>query len=138
MADLIKFSDAVNLGFHAMIQLTVHGELPLRQIAESLEVSEAHLSKVMQALRKRGLVDASRGPSGGYRLSRDPKEIALADVFVALEGPIDTKTCLFKRPVCAEKCCGLGAFVGQLGHKLKTYLEKTTLAQVKASIELAA
>lgn len=137
MADLLKFSDAVNLGFHAMIQLTVHGELPLRQIAESLEVSEAHLSKVLQSLRKRGLVDASRGPSGGYRLARDPAEIALADVFVALEGPIVAKKCLFKRPVCAAQCCGLGAFVGQLGEKLKSYLEKTTLAQVKASIAVA-
>lgn len=39
-------------------------------------------------LRRAGLVTSQRGPDGGYRLARRPDEIALADVFRVLEGPL--------------------------------------------------
>ena len=39
-------------------------------------------------LRRAGLVSSQRGPDGGYRLARPAKEIAVADVIRALEGPL--------------------------------------------------
>lgn len=39
-------------------------------------------------LRRAGIVTSQRGPEGGYRLARPSDEIALADVFRALEGPL--------------------------------------------------
>ncbi|HYD09080.1 MAG TPA: Rrf2 family transcriptional regulator [Acidimicrobiales bacterium] len=39
-------------------------------------------------LRRAGLVTSHRGNEGGYRLARPASEIAVADVFRALEGPL--------------------------------------------------
>ena len=39
-------------------------------------------------LRRAGIVASQRGPEGGYRLARPADEIAVADVFRALEGPL--------------------------------------------------
>lgn len=39
-------------------------------------------------LRRAGLVASQRGPDGGYRLARPAKDIAVADVIRALEGPL--------------------------------------------------
>ena len=132
MADVVKFSDAVNLGFHAMIRLALAGEggVSLKEIAAAIEVSEAHLSKVLQRLRKVGLVDSTRGPSGGYRLAKRPAEIAFYDILVAIDGPIVPRSCLFNRPVCEKQNCGLGTFVGQTNLKVKAFLEELTLNSV--------
>jgi len=132
MTEVVKFSDATNLGFHAMIQLSQaqDGEIPLKDIAAAIEVSEAHLSKVMQRLRKVGLVSSTRGPTGGYRLAKTPETIRFYDILVAIDGPILPRFCLFKRPVCKNATCGLGKFVGKLNLNVKTYLENLNLAQV--------
>lgn len=39
-------------------------------------------------LRRAAIVTSQRGPQGGYRLARPAEEIAMADVFRALEGPL--------------------------------------------------
>ncbi|MFZ2955599.1 MAG: Rrf2 family transcriptional regulator [Candidatus Ozemobacteraceae bacterium] len=132
MSQVIKFSDAVVLGFHAMLRLAQSGECGLRmqEIADNLSVSGAHLSKVMQRLRKVGLINAGRGPSGGYRLAGKPADISLESIYEAIDGPILTSFCLFQRPVCMDKSCGLGNHIGELNQKLKAYLSKTTLASL--------
>lgn len=132
MAEIVKFSDAVNLGFHAMIDLSQHPdqETPLHDIAVRLRVSEAHLSKVLQRLRKVGLVKASRGPAGGYHLALQPSDISFARIFEAIEGPIQPQYCLFGTPVCTNPSCGMGSFIGHINEQVKGFLEKTTLADL--------
>jgi Rrf2 family protein len=39
-------------------------------------------------LRKAGYVESSRGPSGGYSLSRSPDQISVADIVRAVDGPL--------------------------------------------------
>ena len=131
-AQIVKFSDAVVLGFHALLRLAdQRGEASqLQGIADDLEVSGAHLSKVMQRLRKVGLVEATRGPTGGYRLAKSPEEISLEAIFVAIEGPIDVQTCLLGRSVCKDVRCGLGKHIGRVSRELQQYLASTTLSDL--------
>ncbi len=132
MSEVVKFSDAVNLGFHSMIYLSLHQhqEIPMHDIAVALRVSEAHLSKVLQRLRKVGLVQASRGPAGGYHLALKPAEISFARIFEAIEGPITPQYCLFGTPVCTNESCNMGTFIGHINAQVKSFLEKTTLADL--------
>jgi Rrf2 family protein len=46
------------------------------------------LEGILTQLRRAGLVLSKRGAEGGYRLARPAAEIAVADVFRALDGPI--------------------------------------------------
>ncbi|RCK79439.1 MAG: Iron-sulfur cluster regulator IscR [Candidatus Ozemobacter sibiricus] len=132
MADLVKFSDAANLAIHAMIDLAQHPgeEVPLKEIAHRLQASEAHLSKVLQRLRKAGLVTACRGPAGGYQLGRPPAAITFAEIYETIEGPMEPHFCLFGTPVCQNPDCGLGHFVGSLNQQLKEFLSRLTLADL--------
>jgi Rrf2 family protein len=46
------------------------------------------LENTLVELRRAGIVVSQRGSQGGYRLARAAEEIAVADVFRALEGPL--------------------------------------------------
>ena len=61
--------------------------MPGRALAQFHGVSESYLLKHMQALTKAGICESVSGPSGGYRLAREPGEITLLDVVEAIEGP---------------------------------------------------
>lgn len=79
-----------------------------REIARTTGVSLPVLTNVLHLLVQNGLVVSSMGAKGGYRLARDPQRISLADVIVAIEGPVHLTTCgAHERPLPPEQQCGL-------------------------------
>ena len=54
------------------------------EVAERLGVARRGLEPVLQALSRAELLESVRGPRGGYRLARRPREIPLSDVLAAV------------------------------------------------------
>ena len=83
-------------GLLALIDLGVrYGEGPVsaRGVAERQGIPMKFLEQLLAAMRKAGLVSASRGARGGFTLARDPSEISVLDVVEALEGPLAPTSC---------------------------------------------
>ena len=55
------------------------------EIAQKLGISKIYLEQVFTQLKNSGVVIASKGPKGGYSLSRDPSEITAYDILSATE-----------------------------------------------------
>ena len=131
MNSLINISEAASLALHTTVLLAHNGgsAMSARQIAERLQVSEAHLSKVMQRLGKAGLVHSRRGPGGGFTLAADPEETTLLDVFEATEGPMGLHSCICSQPICSGECI-LGDLLVKLGRLANDYLSGTRLSDL--------
>jgi Rrf2 family protein len=56
-----------------------------REIAEATHVPVGYLSKVLQALARRGLVQSWPGRAGGFLLSRKPAAISVLDIVQAVD-----------------------------------------------------
>ena len=134
MANPIHVSEAASIALHAMMLLAAApaGKRTTGQIAATLRVSEAHLSKVLQRLTRVGLVIAVRGPKGGFRIGPDPAAISLLDVYQAIEGPYTDLHCLLEKPVCGGQCCVLGGLLRAL-EALRPRMAETTLKRAAAS-----
>ena len=63
-------------------------EISLRQ-----GISISYLEQLFLKLRKNNLVQSSRGPSGGYVLSKPPGEIKLLSIISAVDEKIKTVKC---------------------------------------------
>ena len=61
----------------------------LGDIAKRQDISLAYLEQLFVKLRRKGLVDSVRGPSGGYRLSKSMHEIRVIDVLSAVDETVD-------------------------------------------------
>lgn len=80
----------------AMLDLALHykeGPITLADISQRQGISLSYLEQLFSKLRKNGLVDSTRGPGGGYRLSRDAHEVAVADVITAVDEKVETTRC---------------------------------------------
>lgn len=65
----------------------------LTEIARREKLPHAYLEQIIGDLRRAGLVTATRGKRGGYRLARPAADIAMANAVRALEGPILEMPC---------------------------------------------
>jgi len=102
----------------------------VREIAESLEASPNHLSKVMQRLVKAGLVSSTRGPKGGFVLNRDPESVTLLEVYEVIDGPLETTKCIFDHPVCKGAQCIFENHLDIFTRQLKDYLADRRLSDL--------
>ena len=61
----------------------------LAAVAKRQDISLPYLEQLFVKLRRAGLVDAVRGPGGGYRLARSPDAIRISEVMEAVEENVD-------------------------------------------------
>jgi Rrf2 family protein len=97
------FTTKAEYGVRLLVELgRQHGEdgpaggnriVSLKAIAEAEALPLAYLERIVALLKKAGLVEATRGAHGGYRLTRQPAEIRMDEVVHALEGGVAPMTC---------------------------------------------
>ncbi len=87
-------SAKADYGMRALLELAVaYAEDPSHlvkgeAIAKAQDIPLKFLEGILRQLRQSGIVASQRGAEGGYRLDRDPKEVSIADVVRALDGPL--------------------------------------------------
>ncbi len=63
--------------------------MSLAEISKRQDLSLAYLEQLFVKLRRAGLVEAVRGPGGGYRLARSPDAIRISEIMEAVEENVD-------------------------------------------------
>lgn len=74
----------------------------IKQIAEGIDAPESFIAKILQILSKKGLVQSSKGPSGGFFLTHDSLQKSLADVVIAIDGDKIFVGCALGLSYCSE------------------------------------
>lgn len=77
----------------ALAQLAPDASLSVRVFAEKRNISRLFLQKITGQLREAGIVSASRGSRGGYRLAVEPAHLTLGEIIAVLEPPIAKTQC---------------------------------------------
>lgn len=69
-------------------ELAGEGPVSVEALASAQALPRKFLEAIVADLRLAGLVRSTRGAKGGYSLGRDAADIAVGDVFRAVDGPL--------------------------------------------------
>lgn len=109
--------------------------LNTKVIAERYHIPGELLAKILQQLARRELVVSTSGPTGGYRLARDPMDITVSDVMNAVDGRPALVQC-FKsgRDACNQfDTCTIRNPMGLVQRRMARVLAETTLRDLVLS-----
>jgi len=133
---MIKLSKLSDYGVAIMADLARRQErqpLAARDLAQSLGLPLPTVSKLLKLLAKGGLLDSHRGAKGGYLLAREPERIDLAQILVALEGPVSMTDCV--EGDCEHQAlCGASGSWHWINQRVIEALREVTLAEMGASM----
>ena len=59
--------------------------LKIADVAERQSIPSSYLEQIFNNLRKANILSASRGPKGGFKLSRPSDEIMIGEIITAVE-----------------------------------------------------
>ncbi len=117
----------------AMLDLAIHyelGPITLAGISQRQEISLSYLEQLFSKLRKNGLVDSARGPGGGYRLSREAENIAIAEIIAAVDETVDATRCKRKGNCQHEERCLTHELWCDLSDQIFEFLSNITLGSL--------
>ena len=132
------FSRPCEYAIHAMTFLAraSGGVAGAGEIAEAEDIPLPILSKVLQDLVRKGLLDSRRGPGGGFRLARRPELITLRDVVAAIDNLDNFQRCVTGLPSCSDETpCPLHETWKPMRTALMRSFENTTLLDMARSVD---
>ena len=109
----------------------------VREIAEAAEVPKQSLAKILHGLRNKGLVKSTKGPGGGYQLSRPGWELRVIDVIEAVDGPVDLSSdCILGLDRCTDESpCALHDYWKLFREQYFSTISDMTLSEAALSLE---
>ncbi|MEI9985795.1 MAG: Rrf2 family transcriptional regulator [Aliidongia sp.] len=100
---MAHITTSVEYAIHGLLWLVANEDKPLssRDIADLQVISPSFLAKIFPKLEKAGIVAASEGVRGGYRLARPADKISFLEIVDAIEGEKPLFDCQGVRGRCA-------------------------------------
>lgn len=128
----MKLSTRATYGLRALMALATEeeaGPVMLKGLAERHALPPTYLEQLMVPLRKSGLVAATRGARGGYRLGRPAEEITVLEIVEVLDGRLTFIDC-HDITCCnmAPDSCALKSLLDEASASARRILGDVTLA----------
>ena len=108
--------------------------VPGEQIAGEIGIPANYLSKILNQLRKSGIVESQKGWGGGFRLKPEAQGRPLLDVVRVFEGaqPAGMPSCIFGLPECSDdNPCPLHGHWAGIRDSFEAMLRNTTIGELK-------
>ena len=128
------FSKKVEIALRAVVHLAYQAPeaQTTEQIAEATRLKRPYLSKVLQALRRKGIVHSQRGVGGGMTLVKSPEELTILEVVNAVDPIVRIETCPLGLAAHGVRLCPLHKRVDNALALVESAFGSTTLAEVLA------
>jgi FeS assembly SUF system regulator len=106
-----------------------------RELAESYDLPPELLAKVLQLLVRAKLLSSQQGIRGGYALAKKPADISVADVILAIDGPMTVTACSESDHSCDQyKKCNIRDPLWKLKDRIVSALSATSVAELAADL----
>jgi Rrf2 family protein len=141
----VKLPESTEWVLHAagsLAQLGPGGSASAAKLAEHFDVPPAYLAKQLQALVRAGVMTATTGPRGGFRLASPPAEITLLQIVEAIDGTSRFYQCNELRqrgpgaapPEQCRKICGIASHLHAAEAAWRASLAEVSLADILAGL----
>lgn len=131
----VIFSKKCELALQAVLYLSVKEKervFKAGEISEELKVPKEFVSKMLQILTSSGIIGSKKGKSGGFFLAKDPADIKLIDIVMAIDGESVFSKCVLGFPGCSsDSPCPVHEQWGKLRDDAFRMLSSETLEQLK-------
>lgn len=131
----MKINTKVRYGLKALAYIAQHSSdeklVRIKEISEEEQISIQYLEQILYKLKNENIISGKRGPTGGYKLAKDAKEINLYSIYKILDDEVKVIDCneTGESHACTEDICGTTCIWSKLDNAMTKILEDTSLEE---------
>ena len=111
------------------------GPVSLSDISSNQNIELNYLEQIFRKLRMAGIVKSIRGRNGGYLYAKDPSDISIKEVMLAVDEVLDATKCNGTSACHDGKKCSTHDLWHELNNIVEDYLEKITINSLVESYD---
>ncbi len=99
----MKLTTKFRYGARAVVEIARNygkGPIKRKDIVENQDIPDSYLENILISLKNKGIVNAIRGPQGGFVLKKHPASITMLDVMLSFEDSFSPVDCLEEPSGC--------------------------------------
>ncbi|MCI5724754.1 MAG: Rrf2 family transcriptional regulator [Fusobacterium gastrosuis] len=130
----MKINTKVRYGLKALAHIaqfsTEEKLVRIKEISEEENISVQYLEQILYKLKNEDIIEGKRGPTGGYKLKKSPKDIDLYSIYKILddeEKVVDCNENEENKHTCKEDACGTTCIWSKLDNAMTKILAETSL-----------
>ena len=105
--------------------------ISLKEIAQYFNISDNHLSKVLQRLVKAGYLLSTKGPKGGFQIIDGKEGSTLMEIYETIEGEYTRKNCLFVSRHFTPCCCIMKPLISSINTTFEDFMNNNRINDFK-------
>jgi Rrf2 family iron-sulfur cluster assembly transcriptional regulator len=124
------------LAISRLAMLRPDGYALMDELCEGTDLPRHFVAKIFQDLVRKGLLTSAKGRGGGFALARDPRDISLYEIVVAIDGPARLEACVVGLARCDDKQpCPQHDRWASVRRQLHDLLHKTSVADMATALK---
>ena len=135
---MLRLSKKADYALLAMRHLAARADreaVSAREVAETYGIPPELLAKVLQKLVRTNILESHHGIRGGYALAKPAKNITVADVIQAIDGPLSVTACSETDHSCDQYSkCNIRDPLWKIKDRIVSALAATTVAELAADL----
>ena len=131
-----KCKYAIRAVLFLSVQSHISNRLGVKQISEDLKMPAPYTGKILQELSKKEIISSTKGPNGGFYLTKNNLQQPLMKIIETIDGPSFFSTCGLGLTECSDShpCPIHHTFKISRDH-LKVLFESKTIAELSEEIK---
>lgn len=134
MKDNMKINTKVRYGLKALAYIAENSNeeklVRIKEISEDQGISVQYLEQILFKLKNENIIEGKRGPTGGYKLAKEAKEIDLYSIYKILDDEVKVIDCNESeenKHTCKDDMCGTTCIWSKLDNAMTKILSETSL-----------
>ncbi|MCZ6533264.1 MAG: Rrf2 family transcriptional regulator [SAR324 cluster bacterium] len=129
---MLKLSKKIDYGLILLSRMCMEpAPESAREMAERYNLPQPMVANILKALSGAGMLASTRGVLGGYELARPAREISLAEIVEALEGPFSLVDCVADGDNCRfTSICPTHDPIQAVHHQFQNFMSRLSLAEI--------
>jgi Rrf2 family protein len=126
-------SQTAEYALRAVLYVAQHSDRLVQagEMARALRIPRNYLSKIVHALAREGVLESTRGKSGGFRLAQAPDRLYVVQVVSPFDRLGEVRHCLLGRPRCSDRAaCAAHTRWKEVAERVAAFFRETTLAEL--------
>ena len=100
------------------------------EIAEKFSIPKELLAKSLQKLARLEIINAFKGPKGGYSINESINNLSFMEFIEILEGPQGLVRCTTESDCCLLNVCNIREPINIINNNIKTMFSNISLREI--------
>jgi len=137
---MFMLSNSSKYAINAVLYLAVHSDesnkISAREIAETINIPSPFLSKLFQILSRKNVISSSKGPGGGFYMTKANLNLHLIEIVKHIDGLENFEDCVLGLNKCSsEKPCPIHYSIQPLKKQLFKELNENSIANFAKKVK---